>query len=408
MSWNKFSYRVDNSDVTEYSYPVENRELLVGAIRVFDNIYLNTNGSRRGSLICVEDSVFDTVTLTKGVDSIGYAFLAAKPEIYRNQTKLPNGYTPTYAAGYTRVVYTNSNEVTLTIPDNAKYLYLYDNGTNDDTGVYENCVPSAVTFSKSGNSHTNGNTIRIATWNIGHFSLGSLINSNIASLGFTAKEYKNYLSAINADVVSLNEYSQMFTSSQYARSAVFGDYPFAYEGVQNSYTCNAVFARNNLLSNPQIHYFDCYEAAGIINDPYNDEPTHHYYITSDLTLNGQTVKLVTVHLHYSDNPQTLAIQAINELIDVFSSYDKVILMGDCNVTYEKFQIFVDAGYGIAQTDSLLATYGPCQGSKYYVDTAEGYGLYDNIIYKGVTVSNFALGGSKLSDHYGLYCDVTVD
>ncbi len=35
----------------------------------------------------------------------------------------------------------------------------------------------------------------------------------------------------------------------------------------------------------------------------------------------------------------------------------------------------------------------------------GYGSYDNIIYKGVTVSDFALGGTKLSDHYGLYCNI---
>ena len=85
------------------------------------------------------------------------------------------------------------------------------------------------------------------------------------------------------------------------------------------------------------------------------------------------------------------------------------MMGDFNVTYDKFRIFQNAGYGIAQTDSMLSTYGPCQGSKkYYVDKSEGYGSYDNIIYKGVNVSNFALGGTKLSDHYGLYCDITVE
>ena len=250
--------------------------------------------------------------------------------------------------------------------------------------------------------------MRILTWNIGHFSLGREINSKIANLGFTAKEYKDHINSINADVVSLNEYSKMFTSSEAARNSIFGDYSYAYEGVQNSYTCNAVFARNNILSNSQSHYFDCYTAAGIINDPYNDEPTHHYYITSDLNVNGQTVKLVNVHLHYSDNPQTLAIEAINELVDVFSGYDRVIIMGDCNITYDKFRYFKDAGYSVANTDDRLATYGPCQGSKYYVDIAEGYGSYDNIIYKGVTVSDFALGGTKLSDHYGLYCSISVE
>ena len=408
MSWNKLDYRVDNSGVTEYEYPLENREILTGTVRSNDNIYINTNGTYAGALIKVEDTVFDTVTLTKGDDYMGYAFLAAKPEIYTNSTKLPNGYTPTYAAGYTRVIYTDDQEVTLSVPDNAKYLYLYNNGKSS-SNVYENCIPSAVTFSKSGSAHTpDPNTIRIATWNIGHFCLGSYTYSTIDTLGFTAKEYKDYINAMNPDIVSLNEYSAMFTSNVAARTAIFNDYPFAYEGVQNSYTCNAVFARNGLLSNPQLHYFDCYTAAGTVNDPYGDEPTDHYYITSDLDINGETVKFVTAHLYYQDNPQTLAIQAINELIDKFSGYDKVIILGDCNVTYDKFRIFVNAGYSLAQTDSLLATYGPCQGSKYNTDIAEGYGTYDNIIYKGVTVSNFALGGCKLSDHYGLYCDVTVD
>lgn len=104
----------------------------------------------------------------------------------------------------------------------------------------------------------------------------------------------------------------------------------------------------------------------------------------------------------------MAIEAINELIDTFKDCDRVILMGDWNSTYNKYQIFADAGYGVANTDSLLATYSPCQDSKYKGDIPDGYGTYDNIIYKGVTVSDFSLAGCKLSDHYAIYCTVTVD
>ena len=406
MSWNKTDYRADSSDVTEYSYPLENREILSGTVRSFDNIYIDTKGEYAGSLIKVEKSVFDTVTLTKGEGDLGYAFLAAKPEVYKNSRKLPEGYSPTYAAGYTRVIYTDDQEVTLTIPDNAKYLYLYNNGKDSNTNAYRSYVPSAVTFSKSGNT-PNTNKVRIATWNIGHFCLGSYTYSTIDSLGFTAQEYKDYINAIDADVVSLNEYSAMFKSGVEARSAIFSDYPTAFIGEQNQYTCNAIFARSGLLSNMQVHYFDCY--AGVTTGDNTDKPTDHYYITSDLNINGQTVKFVNVHILYTDEPQDLAVEAINELIDVFENEDRVILLGDCNVTYGRFRIFQDAGYGIAETARGFATYGPCQGStKYYVDKSEGYGSYDNIIYKGVTVSDFALGGSKLSDHYGLYCDVTVE
>ena len=406
MTWNKTSYRADNSGVTSYNYPMENREILTGTVRRFDNIYTDTNDTCAGSLIDVEDTVFDTVTLTKGEDYMGYAFLAAKPEVYKNSRKLPEGYSPTYAAGYTRVIYTEDRQVTLTVPDNAKYLYLYNNG-KDDGGNYENCIPSAVTFSKSGNT-PNPNKLRIATWNIGHFCLGSYTYSTIDTLGFTAKEYKDFINAINADVVSLNEYSAEFKSNVAARNAIFSDYPIAHIGEQNQYTCNAIFARNGLLSNIESpNYFDCYRTAPI-NDK-KDKPMDHYYITSDLTINGQTVKFVNVHILYDEKSPELAEAAISELITAFADYDRVIILGDCNVTYDKFQIFETAGYGIAQTDKWLATYGPCQGSeKYYEDKLGGYGSYDNIIYKGVNVSNFALGGSKLSDHYALYCDITVN
>ena len=406
MSWNKTSYRADSSGATEYSYPIANREILQGTIRDNDNIFIKiTSGKYRGAIINIEDTVFDTVTLTKGVDYMGYAFLAARPEVYINSSKFPSGYSPTYAAGYTRVKYTDDQQVTLSIPDNARYIYLYNNGISDATGEYEDCFPSAVTFSKSGNTTQNDNSVRLATWNIGHFSLGENKNSSIDSLGFTAADYQNYINAINADVIGLNEYSEMFDSTQYARNAVFGNYTKRYEGVQRQYSCNAIYAKNDVnISNMQLQEFNCYSSAtgsGI-------KPANYYYIVSDLNINGQTVKLVSVHLYYEDEPQQYAKKAINELISVFAGYDKVILMGDWNSTYNKFQIFQNAGYSVAQTDSRLATYGPCQGSKYNNDIVDGYGSYDNIIYKGVTVSNFGLAGTKLSDHYAIYCDVTVD
>ena len=406
MSWNKTNYRADYSNAADYSYPVENREILQGTIRDRDNIFIKiANGSYQGSVINIEDTVFDTVTLTKGVDYMGYAFLAEKPEVYTHSPKFPSGFTPTYAAGYTRVRYTEDPQITLSIPDNAKYIYLYNNGISDETHEYEDCFPSAITFSRSGNSTQNDNSVRLATWNIGHFSLGENKNSSIDSLGFTAADYQNYINAINADVIGLNEYSEMFDSTQYARNAVFGNYTKRYEGVQRQYSCNAIYAKNDVnITNMQLQEFNCYSSAtgsGI-------KPANYYYITSDLNINGQTVKLVSVHLYYEDEPQEYAKKAINELISVFAGYDKVILMGDWNSTYNKFQIFQNAGYSVAQTDSRLATYSECQGSKYNTDIVDGYGSYDNIIYKGVTVSNFGLAGTKLSDHYAIYCDVMVE
>ena len=134
-------------------------------------------------------------------------------------------------------------------------------------------------------------------------------------------------------------------------------------------------------------------------------------MTADLTVNGKVVKLVSVHLVYTDptTSSTMPQQQIDELINVMSGYDRVILMGDWNSAFTHFDRFVNAGYSLANDSYWLSTYGPCQGSRYYssyMDYKEG--SYDNIIYKGVTVSDFGLGGTKLSDHYGIYCTVTVD
>ena len=403
MSWYKLNYTADHSGVTEYSYPVENREILQGTIRDRDNIFIKiTNGSYCGSVINIEDCVFDTVTLTKGENKIGYAFLAAKPESYILSPKFKKGYTPSYAAGYTRVIYTEDQEVTLHIPDNARYLYVYNNSLDEIN------VPSAITFSKSGTA-TQNSGVRIATWNIGHFSLGVNSYSTIAASDYAEKraEYEDYINnVINADVISLNEYSEYFIrDSIRARDSIFSSYPTRYEGEQRSYSCNAIYGKTGFLSNMTAHNFACYTAAG---GSGSVNPTNYYYITSDLNVNGQTVKLVSVHLYYTDNPQTLAVQAINELINTFSNDERVILMGDWNSTYDKFEIFANAGYSLANTDGLLATYSECQDSKYDTDIVDGYGSYDNIIYKGVNVSDFGLAGCKLSDHYGIYCTVTVD
>ena len=405
-SWTRLSYRADHSGVTSSAYPLEEREVLQGTIRDYDNIYFSTGGKYSGALIPVEDSVFDTVTIEKGANEIGYAFLAAKPESYKNGTKFPKGYSPSYAAGYTRVLYSDAEEVTLSIPYNARYLYLYNN--SEDVSY----TPAAVTFTKSGNGNTvNNNSVRIATWNIGHYSLGEHSYSTIAASDFNAKsaEYEDYIdNVLGADVISLNEYSAEFIKGgQKAKNTIFSQYPISYEGEQRQYSCNALYAKEN-VTNITAHDFACNLAAGGSGVA---KPSNYYYLTSDLNINGTTVKLVSVHLVYTDptSTSTMADQQINELINVFQNEDRVIIMGDWNSSFDHFTAFTNAGYSLANTDYRLSTYSECQDARYYssyIDYMEG--AYDNIIYKGVNVSGFGLGGTKLSDHYGIYCTVTVD
>jgi len=153
-----------------------------------------------------------------------------------------------------------------------------------------------------------------------------------------------------------------------------------------------------IVTNLQQKVFECNKNA-VITHTNAIMAEDYYYLTADIILNGETIKLVSTHLAFDNNknPDTVNLAQINELIEVYNSYDRVIMMGDWNVKdFNYFKNFIDAGYSLANNDSNLYTYANENRS------------LDNIVYKGVTVSDFTLAGTNLSDHYGIYCTVTID
>lgn len=381
-----------DSTILPLNYPVSEREILDGSISVEDNVYIQ-DGSCCSAVINVENFVFDTVTIVKDKNKMGYAFLAARPEAYVNMPKFPKGYAPSYAAGCTGVVFSCDEQITVKIPDNARYLYIHNSG--------DGYLPSAILFAKNGKALICDNSVRIATWNIGHFSLGQLPDTIISDSEFDAKsaEYEDYIyNVLNADVIALNEYSKMFTASNKVRDTVFSKYPVAFEGIQKNYSCNTLYAKGN-VTNIQAHEFECNKTADM-ESPYGIFADDYYYVTADLAIGNETVKLVSAHLAFyagkSVNPPAIVDNQIKELIEVCKAYDKVVLMGDWNCVYNKFQLFTEAGYALANTEASLSTY------------SEYAGAFDNIIYKGVGIRNFGLAGTKLSDHYAIYCDIFIE
>ena len=387
---------MQSNTLAEYSYPMSELTILDGSIAKQSGLYLVSSTGMVGALVDLAECAFDSVTLTKNASGreLGYAFLSAAPVA---------DFVPTYAAGYTEVVYTESETVTLRLPENARYLYVtYRNGD----ALY---LPASLKFTKSGETPSvNANSVRLATWNIGHFSMGVHTYSKVGTADYTAKleAYKNYLGAIDADVITLNEYSANFTdpsknsaatSLTLAKTTVFSDYPIAFEGSQSRYSCNAIYAKAG-LTNIEQHVFECNKNATITHTNAI-KASDYYYITADLNVGGVTVKIVTAHLAFDEkkNPDTVNINQMKELIEYCKNYDRVVLMGDWNVgSFSYFDTFVNAGYQLACTKSNLPT---------YVGNTR---CIDNIIYKGVTVSDFTLAGTNLSDHYGIYCTVTVE
>lgn len=240
-----------------------------------------------------------------------------------------------------------------------------------------------------------GAELRLAQWNIGHFSFGNLSNSTIDEINFYNhyQQYKDMLNMIDADVLAVCEYSEIFgkneTGEQYSREVLFNEYPYIYEGHQSNYACNALFSRieiNNVRSNI---FFS-------LN-------TNYYYITADLNISDKNVKLVSTHLAFNKDDDQYALLQIEELLYLFGNEEYVIMMGDWNVKdVDIFNLFVNAGYQLANHGEFgdFVTFSPKKNVRNRV--------LDNIMTKGLTISNVSVISKDLSDHYPLITTFKID
>lgn len=361
--------------------PEDAKYLVVYYLDDYDELYYP------GAIIELEGTMFNTVTMKKNAsgEPITYAFMG--DELYFD-------FTPCYAAGYTKLVSSTEDTVTVRIPDNARYLYVYNNKSST---MY---LPSEIKFTKETYAAENPNSVRIATWNIGHFSMGKKPNSTLedTQVAMMAADFNDYINnAIDADIMFLNEYSKKFTkNTNLAKDTIFTEYDTVYEGTQLNYSCNAVYSRIE-ISEPEMHVFECNKTAGTISTK-GPLATDYYFVTTDLVINGTTIKLVSAHLAFDgEGSENVVVNQIYELIDYCEDYEHVVLLGDWNVNYfSEFELFTEAGYSLGNTDENMSTYN------------DGVYSLDNIVYKGVTVTDFTLAGTNLSDHYAVYCTITVD
>lgn len=329
------------------------------------------------------------------------------------------GNTPSYATGYgaPRTLVANKR-VTLVVPSDAKYLYVYLQSPGVDyrpqaiefpitigktlsnvLDVVEE-MPTSVQIMKG----LAPITFTICTWNIGHFSGGARPSSSITSNDYATKlaQFRDLIyNTINPRVIALNEYSAVFGTSadnvsHKAKDVLFNDFAIKFEGTQKNYSCNALYG-NTYLSNIKIYYYDCLKNETITHTSAA-KATDYYYILADLYMEGRLIKLVSTHFAFDNNRggelQSLQIQ---ELVNVLASYDRAIVIGDLNLNGDsgRFNVFINAGYTIGNSGSIIT---------YPSGTAQAL---DNIIYKGVVISGIKAIISSLSDHYPLVATITV-
>ena len=91
---------------------------------------------------------------------------------------------------------------------------------------------------------------------------------------------------------------------------------------------------------------------------------------------------------------------IDELIDLYKDEEYVVMMGDWNA-YHKFYYdpFADAGYSLGNYGEILT----CNGSR----TGGLEWAVDDIVVKGLTLSDFRAVNTGLSDHIAVVATLTL-
>lgn len=236
----------------------------------------------------------------------------------------------------------------------------------------------------------------LVSWNIGHFSGGKKKLSTISQEVFSDKleEYKKFVyEELSPDVICINELSPEFGKDTHgeihlAEEAVFGGFDKRAVGEQRSYSCNAIFSKAD-IKNFKTNDFKSSETKGA-DVVYAG---NYYYLSADLYIGEEEVKLVCLHL-VPHAPKFRKMQ-MEELIKKFDKFDRVIMCGDWNAAgKDAMDIFIKAGYTLAN-DGSIATY------------SRKMTPLDNIVVKGLNVSDVRTVETKLSDHYPLICKISL-
>jgi len=237
-------------------------------------------------------------------------------------------------------------------------------------------------------------SITVATWNIGHFSNGVKDYSYIKPSNFDekVKKFRTFIyDSIKADILCVNEYESEFCLDSVRGNAIAEDIVFNGFTTQrvfkkNRYVCNAIFS-DKALSNVRKKKFN-YDKTTKETIKYI---SWFYFVSADIMIDGKSVKLVCTHLvnRHEDECQ----RQMQQLIEEFGKYDKVIICGDMNSSdWTKFK---QAGYTLANDGSQITF--PYRSSS-----------LDNIMVKGLKISEARIVKTKLSDHYSVVCEISLE
>ena len=243
--------------------------------------------------------------------------------------------------------------------------------------------------------------ITLCTYNIGRFSHGNAEQSSVTENDYASSLalYKGILERINADIIFLDEYNEVFCPDYhgdviYAKDVLFEDYPVRH------------ISPNIPGKMYNVSVFSYRWLENISTAFLPDDESGRYYMIADYPLNGKTVKVVNMHFGFTagdDDATTLA--QITKMINLLAPYNYVILSGDMNMLADKshFSILTDAGYTIANCGNF-GDFETFIGSDPRVINP----CIDQIAVKGFKMSNVRVDETVgASDHIPLVCDLIM-
>lgn len=249
--------------------------------------------------------------------------------------------------------------------------------------------------------------MKIAVWNIGHFSFGNSPKSTVPEekLPEAVAAFRNYIASLDADLIAVCENTAMFCNADkgpnpgpvFARDVLFSDYTFHYEGAQHRYSSNALHA-NVDVADLRRKVFACNKDA-VITHTNVICASDYYYLKGTINSGGAPVTVIVCHLAFdmNRNPDTVNIAQLQELIEVTKNDERVIIAGDFNCRdLSTLDLFKEAGFTAANDGSLVT----CPAA------SENKAL-DHILVKGLTVKNPVAHETALSDHYAFTADVAL-
>ena len=246
-------------------------------------------------------------------------------------------------------------------------------------------------------------SFKVVSWNVGHHSMGL---KDRPTIPYGQDEvyldmYKSFIGG--ARVVGICEYSAEFTTNQPMKTVdvLFGGYDVKIEGTCRGAQCDSLFLKDcKLLERKEREY------------PKRSQKV--YYQFARVLMDGREVCVIETHLDWdlgdkdklprreyrADQMRTIINDMANEkYVIIGGDFNIKKHRGDTNEHASEFDVFVEAGYTLANRGQLI-TWPSWNNPKREC-------AIDNIIVKGFKMSDVEVKGhNKLSDHKMLSCRLT--